>query len=225
MIQNYRGIIISFLQLKGGVGKSTLAENTAVAFAYENNQKIKIIDCDLRQRTSYKWLSRRHENFPNKTSIFCSIQDDNLRPSVVEDSKNYDVLIIDVQGKDSKSLRTALLISDVIYIPFTPSQNDIETIEELSELLDNSKAQNETCKVFYILNNCSTHYLDNAKSNAVDFFNDYKETLIPSTVQISHRKVYQDASLEGLGVIEMSDKKAKEEILKLKIEIEQNVWL
>ena len=53
----------------------------------------------------------------------------------------------------------------------------------------------------------------------------YKEILIPSTVQISHRKVYQDASLDGLGVIEMSDKKAKEEILKLKREIEQNVWL
>ena len=43
MIQNSRGIIISFIQLKGGVGKSTLTENTAVAFSYENNQKIKII--------------------------------------------------------------------------------------------------------------------------------------------------------------------------------------
>lgn len=223
MIQNSRGIIISFIQLKGGVGKSTLTENTAVAFSYENNQKIKIIDCDLRQRTSYKWLSRRHGNFPDKTSIFCSIQDDNLRSSVVEDSKNYDILIIDVQGKDSKSLRTALLISDIVYVPFIPSQNDIETIEELSELLENAKTQNELCKTFYILNNCYSHYLDSTKNNAVDFFNDYKDILTPSTVQISHRKVYQDASLEGLGVIEMSDKKAKEEILKLKREIEQNV--
>ena len=56
--------------------------------------------------------------------------------------------IIDVQGRDSKNLRTSLLIADIIYVPFTPSQNDIETIEELAELLEETQIQNNRRKTF-----------------------------------------------------------------------------
>jgi len=217
-----RGIIIAFLQVKGGVGKSTLAENLAVAFAHDNI-KVKIIDCDIRQRTCSKWVARRNEYHPDKPKVFSSIQVDDLKNAAAEDSKNYDALIIDVQGRDSKSLRTALLISDVIYIPFTPSQNDIETIEELSELLEETQVQNNQRKTFYILNNCSSHYLDQSSSDAEKFFQEYSLILKPSKVKLSHRKIYKVATSEGLGVIESNDLKAKEEILNLKKEIEYYV--
>jgi len=217
-----RGIIIAFLQVKGGVGKSTLAENLAVAFAHDNI-KVKIIDCDIRQRTCSKWVARRNEYHPDKPKVFSSIQVDDLKNAAAEDSKNYDALIIDVQGRDSKSLRTALLISDVIYIPFTPSQNDIETIEELSELLEETQVQNNQRKTFYILNNCSSHYLDQSSSDVEKFFQEYSLILKPSKVKLSHRKIYKVATSEGLGVIESNDLKAKEEILNLKKEIEYYV--
>lgn len=223
MNRSKRGVVVAFLQLKGGVGKSTLAENIAVAFANQNKTKVKIIDCDLRQRTSSKWVARRNQNHPDKDKIFSSIQEENLRESIVEDSLIYDILIIDVQGKDSKSLRISLLIADIIYIPFTPSQNDIETIEELVDLLEDTKAQNENRITYYILNNCSSHYLDNTSNEASIFFKDYQSILTPSSVKIYHRKAYRDAALEGMGVIELSDKKAKQEILNLKIEIEAHV--
>jgi chromosome partitioning protein len=140
-----RGIIISFLQIKGGVGKSTLVVNLAVAFSYDH-LKVKIIDCDIRQRTCSKWISRRNEYHPEYPKIFSSIQVDDLGNSVLEDSKSYDVILIDVQGSDNKSLRTALLISDIVYIPFSPSQNDIEVIEELYELLEETQIQNNNRK-------------------------------------------------------------------------------
>jgi chromosome partitioning protein len=163
-----RGSIIAFLQTKGGVGKSTLAENLAVALVYDSI-KVKIIDCDIRQRTCSKWVARRNELHTNKPKVFCSIQIDDLKNSIIEDCKHYDSLIIDVQGSDSKSLRTSLLISDIVYIPFTPSQNDIETIEELSELLEETQMQNTQRKTFYILNNCPSHYLDKTSSDAYSF--------------------------------------------------------
>ena len=217
-----RGIIIAFLQVKGGVGKSTLAENLAVAFAHDNI-KVKIIDCDIRQRTCSKWVARRNEYHPEKPKVFSAIQVDDLKNAAAEDSKNYDALIIDVQGRDSKSLRTALLISDVVYIPFTPSQNDIETIEELSELLEETQVQNNQRKTFYILNNCSSHYLDQSSNDVEKFFQEYLFILTPSKVKLSHRKIYKVATSEGLGVIESNDLKAKEEILNLKKEIEYYV--
>jgi chromosome partitioning protein len=223
MTQSKRGLILAFLQLKGGVGKSTLAENIAVAFAHNNKTKVKIIDCDLRQRTSSKWVARRNQNHADKKKVFSSIQEEGLRDALVEDSKNYDVIIVDVQGKDSKNLRVSLLTADIIYIPFIPSQNDIETIEELSDLLEDTLIQNKNRRTFYILNSCSSHYLDSTSTNADIFFKEYQHILSPSQVRITHRKAYRDASLEGLGVIETNDKKAQKEICNLRSEIEQYV--
>lgn len=217
-----RGIIVAFLQVKGGSGKSTLTQNLSVSFAH-SNLKVKIIDCDIRQRTCSKWVSRRNEYHPEKPQVFSSIQVDDLRNSVVEGSKNYDVVIIDVQGSDSKSLRTSLLISDIVYIPFIPSQNDIEVIEELSGLLEETHCQNNHRKTFYILNNCSVHYLDQSISDAELFFQDYMHVLSPSQVRVYNRKVYKVASSEGLGVIETNDLKSRIEILNLKKEVEYYV--
>lgn len=217
-----RGIIIALLQVKGGVGKSTLTTNLSVAFAHDG-LKVKIIDCDIRQRTCSKWVSRRNDYHPSRAKIFSSIQVDDLRNSVLEDSKNYDVVIIDVQGSDSKSLRTALLISDIVYVPFSPSQNDIEVIEELAELLEETQVQNDQRKTFYILNNCPVHYLDQTSREAEDFLREYVHILTPSQVRIYHRKLYKIASSEGLGVIESNDSKSKQEILNLKKEIETYV--
>lgn len=217
-----RGIIIGFLQVKGGVGKSTLSENLAVAFAHDN-LKVKIIDCDIRQRTCSKWAARRNEYHPNKPKVHCSIQVDDLKSAISEDSQNYDVLIIDVQGRDSKSLRTALLVADIVYVPFAPSQNDIETIEEITELLEETQIQNISRKTFYILNNCSSHYLDQSSGDAKDFLHEYAHILNASNVRLSHRKVYKIAATEGLGVTESNDTKSKEEISNLKMEVESYV--
>lgn len=216
-----RGIIISFVQTKGGVGKSTLAENLSVSFAYNN--KVKIIDCDIRQRTCSKWIAWRNELHSDKPKIFCAIQVDDLYNAIIEDSKYYDVLIIDVQGRDSKNLRTVLLISDIVYIPFLPSQNDIETMEELSEILQDTQRQNAARKTFYILNHCSSHYLDQTNNNAHHFLQEYSNIFTKSRVQIVYRKIYKVASLEGLGVIETQDIKSKKEIQELAKEIEENV--
>lgn len=217
-----RGIIIAFLQVKGGVGKSTLSQNLAVALAYDNTA-VKIIDCDIKQRTCSKWSARRNEYHADKPKVFSSIQADDFKSNIIEDSKNYDALIIDVQGRDSKSLRAALLVSDIVYIPFTPSQNDIETIEEMADLLEETKIQNDQRKTFYILNNCSPHYLDQTTHDAESFFHEYSHILEPSKIKVFYRKAYKATASEGLGVIEANDIKAKEEILSLKEEVKKYV--
>ena len=217
-----RGLIISFLQMKGGVGKSTLSQNLAVSFANEGIS-VKIIDSDVRQRTCSKWHARRNEYQSNKAKISCSIQVDDLKSAIIEESAKYDVVIIDLQGRDSKSLRITLLLSDIIYIPFTPSQHDMETIEELAELLEETQMQNEARKTFYILNNCSSHYLDKDQEDAISFLDEYKHLIMPSQAKIFHRKIYKKASSEGLGVVETSDQKAIQEIIKLKEEVKNNV--
>jgi hypothetical protein len=52
---------------------------------------------------------------------------------------------------------------------------------------------------------------------------EYSNILKQSQIKISHRKIYKVAASEGLGVFETTDTKAKDEINKLKLEVETNV--
>jgi chromosome partitioning protein len=49
--------IIGIIQVKGGVGRSTIATNLAAAFSV--NQPTVLIDCDLPQGTSASWYAVR----------------------------------------------------------------------------------------------------------------------------------------------------------------------
>ena len=50
--------ILAISNLKGGVGKSTIAQNIAAQFA-QNGVKVCIADTDTEQKTSVKWASLR----------------------------------------------------------------------------------------------------------------------------------------------------------------------
>ena len=57
-------MIIAVTNLKGGVGKSTVARNLAVYFT-EKGAKVCIVDTDLQQRTTCDWIERRGEEVPH----------------------------------------------------------------------------------------------------------------------------------------------------------------
>lgn len=217
-----RGTIIGILTSKGGSGKSTLAANIAVGLAHADTN-VAIIDCDYRQRTISKWVSRRNQSNENLPKIHCFLESDNLVSSIKEHAKHYDVNIIDVQGRDNKSLRAGFLICDIIYIPLIPSQHDLEVLEEISMLIEETSEQNPNRKIFAILNDCPPHVLSNQNNEAYDFLDDYKHLFNISSVKIIHRAIYQTCPAEGKGVIESKDKKAINEIKNLIKEIEENV--
>ncbi len=217
-----RGTIIGVLTSKGGSGKSTITENIAVGIAHKG-ASVAIIDCDFKQRTASKWVSRRNELHPELPKIHCFLESDNLISSINEHAKHYDVNIIDVQGRDNKSLRAGFLVCDIIYVPFIPSQNDLEVIEEISSIIEETKEQNANRKIFAILNDCPSQILSSQSNDAYDFLGEYKSLFEVSKVKIVHRAVYQTCPSEGMGVVESKDKKAFFEIEKLIKEIESNV--
>jgi chromosome partitioning protein len=217
-----RGTIIGVLTSKGGSGKSTITENISVGLAHRKLE-VAIIDCDHKQRTASKWVSRRNEYHPELPKIHCFLESDNLMSSINEHAKHYDVCIIDVQGRDNKSLRAGFLVCDIIYVPFIPSQNDLEVIEEISTIIEETDVQNPNRKIFSILNDCPPQLLNTQSSDASDFLCEYKNIFKMSSSKLVHRVVYQTCPSEGLGVIETKDKKAILEIEKIVKEIEDNV--
>ena len=221
-----RGFILAFLGEKGGVGKSTVTTNVAVGFQQEGASVV-VLDADVEQRTSEKWLGRRNQNTKLKKTknpeIQCFIQSESIKQAATELAKTYDVVIIDVAGRDSKALRQALMVADLVYAPVRPSQNDLETLEKFYSLVKETSDFNTARKAFIIFNSVPTNPNITEKRDAEEFVEEYKDYMPISNVYLSERKAYRDAAIEGSGVLEGKDEKAKHELKQLIKEIKKHV--
>ena len=91
-------MIILIGSIKGGVGKSTLATNIAVALA-QREKNVCIIDAD-RQKSSVNWAEdRRNAGF--LPEIACITEYDRIKEIARELDGKFDFTIIDCQGRDS----------------------------------------------------------------------------------------------------------------------------
>ena len=126
-------MIISLLNQKGGVGKSSLARALAVEFS-RNGWSVHVADLDRAQQTFFKWAQRRAEQ-GIEPAIEAAIYSD---PKVaLKAAANADVLIVDGKAfADAHALEVAQS-SDLIIIPVGVSVDDLEPSLKLAVELVN----------------------------------------------------------------------------------------
>ena len=112
-------MILTIGNTKGGVGKTTLAVQLAIARAM-SGRDVWLIDGD-RQGTATAAVAARAEA-GRLPGIACAQYPDGptLRGQVQQQRGKFDDIIIDVGGRDSTALRAALVLSDVLLVPFAP---------------------------------------------------------------------------------------------------------
>jgi chromosome partitioning protein len=207
-------MIISVTSLKGGVGKSTITQNLAVTFSHIGH-KVCIVDADTNQ-SSMKWAGLREEDCP---SIMVSgQQDDNsLLKNVKLLNQDYDIVLIDGTPSLSKTTSKILLLADLVLIPILPSGLDFWATELFLERLDEAKSfREQTIPAYFILNQHDERFtLGREAKEALAF-----EGIGVLKATLKSRTAYRKAVIEGLGVYEFSDAKAKEEIVNLTNEIQ-----
>lgn len=200
---------------KGGVGKSTTAVNISVALAIKGHDVI-LVDAD-RQSSASNWADDRKEN-PNLPKVHSTQKYDNIRETLLDFNDRYDYVIVDAAGRDSRELRTGMTAAHILIIPLRPSQLDLNTLPKMQEIITQAKDLNPNLKTFGLITMSPTNPIISESNDARKILENYPEiTLLKSF--ISDRKVYRDAMIEGLGVVEMENSKAKQEINKLLIEI------
>jgi chromosome partitioning protein len=124
---------------------------------------------------------------------------------------DYDDIIIDVGGRETTSLRAALSIADMCFVPFKPRSLDIWTLGDFRSVVLEMLPANPNLKVFAFVNQADPKGSDNAGSQ--EMLSEYEEIkCLPIT--IGARKAFANAASDGLGVLEMKvlDKKAVDEI-------------
>ena len=124
------GMIIGFVQTKGGTGKSTLAVNTAFSRTMHREFKsVALVELDS-QGTLKNWWDERQEVGYNSGHVsfhhISSSQKEVFQQGIKAISAHNDLMIMDIPGEGTGKLHTrfACAFCDLVIIPLRTSTND-----------------------------------------------------------------------------------------------------
>lgn len=207
-------MIICIGSSKGGTGKTTLATNLA-GLLVKNEKDILLIDCD-RQGSASIWCAQRDQERHIKRVPCMQKFGTNIDKEILELSKRFENIIVDVGGFDSDELRTSIIVCDVLIIPLKTSQFDIWTLGSMSKIISFTKLINPKIKVFIVLNMVSTNPNINDFQVTFDSMKDI-ENMEVLHQPIHERIAFRKAAQSGLSIFELDkpDKKAIDELMSL----------
>ncbi|SEB29573.1 division plane positioning ATPase MipZ [Arthrobacter woluwensis] len=200
---------------KGGVGKSTTVTNLSVELA-NRGWNVAVVDAD-RQRSTARWGEDREEQ-GHEPRIFVVEKLNSLHETLKELDSNYDVVLVDVAGKDSKEMRTAMTAAHQLLVLTQSSQFDLDTLATVDRLIEAARDFNPGLRVRGMLTRVPTNAWETESDDAREYLKDFP-AIEPMRTVLYERKAYRDVVGEGLGVVEWKNAKAKNEIRNLAEEL------
>lgn len=200
-------MILTVGNTKGGVGKTTLAVNIAAARA-QQGQDVLLIDGD-RQATAQIAIGIRGQD-DALPGIACVSYPEGpiLRTQVLQQKNKYDDIIIDAGGRDSTALRAALVLSDILLVPYRPGSFDVWALEDISTLIKEAKSVRDGLSVYAIINAADSNPNSIDNREAAEVIADFPElTLIPRNIVA--RKAWSNGAASGKCTLEMKIKDPK----------------
>lgn len=209
-------MIISVLNQKGGVGKTTLSINLAGYFAQQQGRRVLLVDADP-QGSSLAWSSTRDLDpaFP-----VVGMAKPTLHRDLPTIAASYDVTIIDGAPRVSELARTAILAADFVLIPVQPSPFDVWASEDIVKLVLEAQQYKETIKAAFAVNRKIANTAIGRDVTAA--FEGYPFEVLTQTV--GQRVAFAEAAASGLTIMEMTPNgDAAREIAALAKAIEQRI--
>ena len=199
------GKIITVGSTKGGVGKTTLALNIAIARALAGRD-VWLIDAD-RQGTASTALAIRGEAGKLPAIATAHYADGGqLRTQLLHQRGKFQDIVIDAGGRDSTALRAALVLSDLVLVPFQPRSIDVWAVADIAALIEEASSMRDGLQALAVLNMADTAGTDNEDAAAA--LADYPAISYLAT-PIRRRKSIANAAGNGMSVLEQTPRDDK----------------
>lgn len=130
-------IVISFLNQKGGSGKTTLATNIAHGLTLLGHKTL-LVDADP-QGSTRDW----HEANEGELVTVLGLDRETLPKDLEAIKGNYEYVIIDGAGRSARLSAAAVCSSDVVLIPVQPSPYDVWATAELVDQIKTRQLVNK----------------------------------------------------------------------------------
>ena len=207
-------MIISVLNQKGGVGKTTLAVHMATAFATAGD-RVLLVDADA-QRSALDWSDSRDGEplFP-----VVGLAKKTLHKEIPTLAADYDYVVVDGPPRVNDVARSAIVASDLVVIPVQPSPYDVWAAKEIVDLLGEVAAFRNVQSIFVINRKIVNTAIGRDVAEAL------AEYSIPVlTAQVCQRVSFAESAATGKTVLEIDPEGlASQEINALAQEIKELV--
>ena len=172
------------------------------------------MDADF-QRSSSRWHQDRQEA-KLVPSIALVEKYDNVSSTLEELNKKFDYVIVDVAGRNSREMITAMSVSDILLSPHQASQLDLDTIQELQQQITRVKDLNPrlSCYILHTMASTNPTVKTNERKEFQDYLNEFPALSLLNSC-LYYRKIYRDVMPFGKSVIESNNSIAAAEVLDL----------
>lgn len=179
---------IACISQKGGVGKTTISINLAVAAARDGKQVV-LLDLDP-QQSAARWSRLRNDDNP----LIIPAHAPNLAELLKKaEDGGADLVIIDTAPKSENASLTAAKLADFILIPTQPSSLDLDAI-------------GDTVQIVRLADKPAAIILTNTKPRSVladmaaDAIAEYGLPVVP--VRLGSRVAFVKSLADGKGLVE-----------------------
>ncbi len=203
-------MIISFVNQKGGVGKTTTAINLAASLKRRNNTLL-FIDADP-QGSAMQW----HAVENNNAFEIVHHPEPVIKSDIREFSRSYDYLLIDAPPAIGDITKSILSVTEIAIIPVSPSSLDIWSCKGTLDLIEEIRPENPDIEVQLLINRKipGTRVGREARASLDVFNTDVLQT------ELCQRVAYINAMTSGVSVMQYAPNcKAADEIENLCDEI------
>ncbi|HGN0870423.1 plasmid segregation oscillating ATPase ParF [Providencia alcalifaciens] len=195
-------MILTIANTKGGVGKSTLAVNIAIARARQG-KKVWLVDGDKQGSSQTAILVRSEDGI--EPGIACSHYPEGpvLRSQVQLQKDNYDDVIIECGGRDSTAMRAALTITDILIVPSAPGSFEAWAMDANVALIREARSIRDNLICYSLLNKGDTHARSTDNIEMIEMMKDYQDDIPVLDTVIYQRKAFANAAGSGRTVDEL----------------------
>ena len=187
-------MIISLLNQKGGVGKTTLAVNLAAAMSAAGS-RVLLLDADP-QGSAMDWSAARQSE-PLFSVV--GLPRPTIHKEIAQLGRDYDHIVIDGPPRVTELARSAIMAADIVLIPVQPSPYDIWAAAEVVDLISEAQVYKPALKAAFVVNRRITNTA--IGRDVGEALSAYAMPVLSAAV--SQRVIFAEASASGRAVFEV----------------------